>query len=93
MAFTKNGKIKKGKIIDIIIINNHVLFIIFITLLLGLLLSLLLEHNALCSIFQNFQIRFEFTRRKATVVISEKFLAEFRPAVMNAVKIRNRIGR
>ena len=33
----------------------------------------LLEHNSLCPVFQNFQIRFEFTRRKATVVISEKF--------------------
>jgi hypothetical protein len=56
MAFTKIGKIKKGKIIDIIIINNNVLLYLLFGLLLGLLLSLLLEHNALSSVFQNFQI-------------------------------------
>lgn len=73
MAFTKIGKIKKGKIIDIIIINNNVLLYLLFGLLLGLLLSLLLEHNALSSVFQNFQIRLEFACRKTTVVIPEKF--------------------
>ena len=45
----------------------------FILMFLHLLFGLLLEHNALSSVAQNVQIRFEFTRRKATVVISEKF--------------------
>ena len=67
---------------NIIIINNvllyflihyYIILMFFILIFLHLLFGLLLEHNALSPVFQNFQIRFQFTRRKATVVISEKF--------------------